>query len=305
MTSPDVLTITGLTVTYAGDARAVREVDLRLPNGSSLALVGESGCGKSTVAKAVLGLLPAGTRVRGSIVVAGTELVGADARTLRAARGRVVGSVPQNPAAACDPLRRVGHHVEEAWRAHGERPPPGAITRLAHELGIPAAAGRLRQRPHQWSGGMLQRATIAAAIAHEPVLVVADEPSSALDADRADAALERLRRAARSLLLISHDLTVVARHADQVAIVYAGRVVEIGATASVLAAPRHPYTRALVAAAPRPGAGLPPPLPGAPPRPTDDPPGCPFAARCAQADTTCWEERPPLSDGTACWRVGS
>lgn len=296
------LEVEGLEVVYPNGAHALRGLDLVVPSGGVTALVGESGCGKSTVALAVLGLLPRRARVRGSIRVAGAEVVGAAPQELRALRGKAVGLVPQDPVAACDPLRRVGHHVAESWRAHGEPGPPGGAAELVGRLGITDARARLRQRPHQWSGGMLHRATIAAAVAHRPPLLVADEPTGSLDADHARTALDVLRSAADAVLLISHDLGVVREHADRVAIIYAGRVVETGAAREVLSRPAHPYTRALVAAIPTPGAGLPTPLPGAPPRATEEPVGCAFAARCPVADHRC-DSRPPVVAGVACWVV--
>ncbi len=147
---------------------------------------------------------------------------------------------------------------------------------------------------------MLQRATIAAATAHDPPLIVADEPTTALDADRADGVLTDLRATGAAVLLVSHDLTTVAGHADRVAVCYAGRVVELGPTAQVLAAPSHPYTRALLAATPRAGAGLPVPLPGAPPPPTDTRPGCAFADRCPEVGLGCTAVLPVLEGGVAC-----
>jgi peptide/nickel transport system ATP-binding protein len=294
------LAFDGVWVTYPRGAVAVRGASLVVRDGECVALVGESGSGKTTMARAALGLLPAGATVTGSIRVAGAEVVGADERALRRLRGLGVGYVPQDPFDACDPLRRVGHHVAEAWLAHGARPPAGAVARLVGRLGIPAR--RLRQRPHQWSGGMLQRATIAAAGAHEPPLTIADEPTSALDADRAGDILVALRQASRSLLLLTHDLRLVAAHADRIAVCYAGRIVETGDAGDVLERPRHPYTAALVAAVPRPDDGMPAPLEGAPPDPARPVPGCPFSPRCPLADDRCRDE-PPLRDGVACWRA--
>ncbi|QSB16817.1 ABC transporter ATP-binding protein [Natronosporangium hydrolyticum] len=299
------LVVTDLHVTYPGEVRAVRGVSLQIAAGETLALVGESGCGKTTVLRTVLGLLPAGSAVSGSVLVAGTEVVGASTGTLRTLRGLGVGYVPQEPFAAFDPVRRVGHHLAEAWRVHGRRPAAGELVRALEEHGIPEPADRLRQWPHQWSGGMLQRATIAAATAHRPPLVVADEPTSALDADRADAVLADLRRSSPSLLLVSHDLSLVARHADRMAVCYAGQVVETGVAAEVLAAPRHPYTRALVAAVPQPGSGrLPEPLAGSPPRLGAELAGCAFAPRCRWREDGCDDQTPPMTGGLACWVVG-
>ncbi|UGQ12197.1 ATP-binding cassette domain-containing protein [Yinghuangia sp. ASG 101] len=252
MTPPPVLDITGLHVTYANGAVAVRGTDLTVSAGEALALVGESGSGKTTVAHAVLGLLPRGTATTGSITVAGRELVGADRKTRQALRGDAIGYVGQDPFTAFDPRLRVGTSVAEAWRAKGRTPPPGAVTERLTALGIPDAEAAARRHPHTWSGGMLQRAAIAAATAHDPALVVADEPTSALDADLADATLAHLRATGAALLLITHDLRLAARHADRVAVMYAGRITETGPATAALTTPRHPYTQALTAALPRP-----------------------------------------------------
>ncbi|SDS56103.1 ABC transporter ATP-binding protein [Jiangella sp. DSM 45060] len=302
VTAP-VLSVDGLDVTYANGARAVRELSLDLGDGECLALVGESGCGKTTVARALLGLLPRRTRVAGSVRIRGTEVVGASSRRLRRLRGTDVAYVAQDPYAACDPLRTVAHHVEEGWRAKGQRPPDGQVTARLAELGIEDAQHRARLRPHQWSGGMLQRATIAGATVHGPALTVADEATSALDADLSDGVLSALRAASNALLLVSHDLALVAKHADRVAVMYHGRVVETGRTGDVIGAPRHPYTRALLLAAPRPGAGLPRELPGTPPSLADRLPGCSFAPRCAHSGDQCRELLPLLTDGVACHAV--
>lgn len=290
-----------VTVTYPGGGRAAREIALDVAAGECVALVGESGCGKTTIARAAVGLLPAGTAVTGSIRVGRTEVVGASRRTLRTLRGREIGYVGQDPYDACDPLQRVAAHVAEAWRAHRWRPPAGAVSARLERLGIPAPQSTARRHPHEWSGGMLQRATIAAASAHTPPVLIADEPTTALDADRADGILRELRATGAALLLVSHDLRTVAGHADRVAVCYAGRIVELGSATRVLEHPSHPYTRALLAATPRPGHGLPDPLPGAPPPPTDTRPGCPFADRCAETAPECRVHEPRLgTGGVAC-----
>jgi peptide/nickel transport system ATP-binding protein len=293
------LEIRALRVTYAGRRSAVLDVSLDIPAGECLALVGESGSGKSTIALAVLGLLPRRTEVTGSITLAGRELVGAGEKTLRAVRGRGVGYVAQDPMQTFDPLRSVGSSVSEAWRVHDLRAAADAIPARLSALGIDRAATRARHRPHQWSGGMLQRASIAASAAHHPAVIVADEPTSALDADRADAVLESLRSTGAAILLISHDLALVGRHSDEVAVLYAGRLVERGLSSVVLAKPRHPYTAALLAASPRPGAGLPTPIPGSAGQ--HDGSGCAFAPRCERASDACRAEDPELTDGVACW----
>lgn len=301
--APSVLAIDDLSVAYANGATAVRGISLTVHEDECVALVGESGCGKTTVALTILGLLPGRARATGSVRVRDTEVVGASRRVLRGLRGVEVGYVAQDPFAACDPLRSVGHHVSEAWTAKGTRPPNGEVATRLTALGIDHAERRAKGRPHQWSGGMLQRATIAAASVHRPALTVADEPTSALDADRSDGVLEALREASNALLLVSHDLALVARHADRVAVMYHGRIVETGATGEVIGAARHPYTRALIAASPRRGHGMPKELPGAPPSLLADLPGCSFAPRCPHSSDVCADSRPRLEGGVACHHV--
>jgi peptide/nickel transport system ATP-binding protein len=247
--SAPLLRLRGLSVRYSSGPLVLDGLDLDVHPGECLALVGESGCGKTTLARAVLGLLPRHATVTGAIELRGADILRAAPRERRELLGRHLGYVAQDPYAACDPIRTVRHHVEEAWRAHGETPAPGAVAERVGALGIGAAATRLRDRPHQWSGGMLQRASISAATVHDPELVLADEPTSALDAELADGVLEAIRRASRSLLLISHDLRLVEHHADRIAVLRDGRIVETSPTATLTAAPHHDYTRVLLTAA--------------------------------------------------------
>ncbi len=237
-----VLRFDNVTITYPNGCAAVREVSLQMAAGECLALVGESGCGKTTMAKAALGLLPRGTKINGSIRIGEVEVIGATEATLRNLRGLQVGYVAQEPFSACDPLRSVGDHVAEAWRAQGMRPPLGAVQARLTKLGLAASA---QQYPHQWSGGMLQRAVIAAAAAHQPPLIIADEPTSALDAEFADVTLQALRATGAAILLITHDLRLAARHADRIAVCQHGQIVESGAAATILASPQHAYTMTL------------------------------------------------------------
>jgi ABC-type glutathione transport system ATPase component len=209
MTTP-LLRIRGLAVRYSSGPAVLDGLDLDVHAGECLALVGESGCGKTTLARAILGLLPRHAAVTGTIEFGGNDISRASAKSRRALLGNHLGYVAQDPYAACDPIRTVRHHIEEAWRAHGASVPPGVIEQRISALGIGAAATRLRDRPHQWSGGMLQRASISAATVHDPELVLADEPTSALDAELADGVLHAVRRASRSLLLISHDTSTPA-----------------------------------------------------------------------------------------------
>jgi peptide/nickel transport system ATP-binding protein len=193
--------------------------------------------------------------------------------------------------------------VEEPWRARRLRPARDEAASRVEALSIAEAGLRLRQRPHQWSGGMLQRATIAAANAHRPVLTIADEPTSALDAELADGVLAAIRADSSSVLLISHDLRVVAEHSDRVVVLYAGRIAETGATTAVITQPRHPYTQALLAASPRPDGTPTQALAGEPPSPRQPLPGCAFASRCPRVLPVCDTAQPELIDGVACWAV--
>lgn len=238
-------------ITYANGFCAARDVSFAVEAGECLAIVGESGSGKTTLARAALGLLPAKASVSGSIRVAETEIVGASNRTLRSLRGLVVGFVAQDPFAACNPLARVNSHIAEAWRVHALEPPENSIVDSLEKLGIENAAIRARKYPHEWSGGMLQRATIAAATAHRPRLIIADEPTSALDASRADSILTILRLTGAAVLLVSHDINLVARHAQRIAVCYDGQIIEINSVREVLERPRHPYTISLLNSVPR------------------------------------------------------
>ncbi|WP_373355928.1 ABC transporter ATP-binding protein [Pseudoroseicyclus sp. CXY001] len=257
-----LLTCEALTVSYPGGGTPVRGASFAVAPGECFALVGCSGSGKSTIARALLGLHGAETRLCGGLRLGGRDLLTLDAAGWRQLRGREIGYVGQNPWSACDPLRPVRDHVDSAWRAHGLSPPPGAAEARLTALGIPEAAARLPLAPHAWSGGMLQRASIAAAHALAPRLVVADEPTSALDADRAEAVLAALKGQG-AVLLISHDIALVMRMADRIGILHEGRIVETGTPEELRRAPAHDETRRLLgAAAPLPKGAAPgrPPL---------------------------------------------
>ncbi|MGV9268790.1 ABC transporter ATP-binding protein [Kitasatospora sp. NPDC003701] len=302
-----LLAVRDLRVDFAGPrgatVPAVRGVDLSLRRGETLGIVGESGSGKSVTALAVLGLLPGTARVQGSVALDGKELVGLPGRELAAIRGRRVAMVFQDPLSAFTPVYRIGDQIVEALRIHQRLDKPSARKRAAELLdlvGIPAPERALDSFPHEFSGGMRQRAMIAMAIANDPDILLADEPTTALDVTIQAQVLDVLRTAQRetgaALVLVSHDLGVIAGMADRVAVMYAGRVVETAGVDELFAAPRHPYTLGLIGAVPRlDGRGGPlVPIPGAPAPMAELPTGCPFAARCPLVEERCRTAEPGL-----------
>ncbi|HEY8393575.1 MAG TPA: ABC transporter ATP-binding protein [Thermaerobacter sp.] len=303
--------------TQRGEVPAVRGVDLTVRPGEAVALVGESGSGKTMTARAVTGLVPEpGRVVGGRIRFAGRDLSRLSPAEWRSLRGREIGMVFQDPMTSLDPLFTVGDQVIEAIRAH--RRVSGARAReRAEELlalaGLPQPRDRLRQYPHHLSGGMRQRVLIAMALAAPPRLIIADEPTTALDVTiqaQILALLDNLRRrTGAALLLITHNLGVVAELADRVYVMYGGRIAESAPAEALFRRPAHPYTRALLAAVPDPegAAARPPePIPGEPPDPLRLPRGCPFADRCPEALDRCRDEPPPFFPAgpghvAACW----
>jgi oligopeptide/dipeptide ABC transporter ATP-binding protein len=295
MTDGAFLEIRDLRVDFGTGREAVRGVDLRADRGETVALVGESGCGKSLTALALLGLLPPGANATGSAVLDGTELIGRDERALRRIRGDRAAMVFQDPMSSLNPTTAVGAQIAEVLAIHtGMR--RAERTRRAVELmesvGIPDAAARARQMPHQLSGGMRQRVMLSIALAGRPDLLVADEPTTALDVTVQAQVLALLRERARDtvLLFITHDMGVVAEIADRVAVMYAGEVVETGDVRAVLDSPRHPYTAALLRSVPdpdRPVAGELPTIPGQVPAVGEYVEGCAFRPRCERASDRC------------------
>ncbi|MBK6016062.1 ABC transporter ATP-binding protein [Streptomyces sp. MBT53] len=320
VTEPPLLTVEGLDVTFRrrGEVRAVRDVSFTIGRGECLAVVGESGSGKSVTARTLLGLTGTHSTVRARrLDFDGTDLGALSERGWRAVRGRRIGLVLQDALVSLDPLRTVGAEVRETLLTHSLARGAEADERtlaLLSDAGIPDPARRAAEYPHQLSGGLRQRALIASALSGSPELLVADEPTTALDVTVQAQVLDLLGglvRAGTALLLISHDLAVVARLADRVAVMYGGLIVEQGPARDVLKDPRHPYTRALLAAVPTIGSkgqalSVAVPEQGE----AAGPAGCPYAARCAAADTRCRTELPvAASDGdghlTLCWYPGT
>ncbi|KOG65688.1 ABC transporter ATP-binding protein, partial [Streptomyces griseoflavus] len=306
-----VLQVTDLHVTFPGETgpvHAVRGLSYAVRPGEVLGIVGESGAGKSAAAQAVLGLLPDGTEVRGSVELDGRELLGLDDAALSGIRGNGIGMVFQDPLSALTPVYSVGNQLVEALRVHQDLSRKAARTRAVELLdlvGIPDPQRRADAFPHEFSGGMRQRAVIAMAIANDPRVIVADEPTTALDVTIQAQILDVLKTAREvtgaAIVLITHDLGVVAGFADRVQVMYAGRPVEYGTVDEIYYRPRMPYTIGLLAATPRldgpVGAPL-VPIHGAPPSLSSLPPGCPFAPRCPVAVGRCREIEPVPAGGT-------
>ena len=300
--SEPLLQVRDLRVTFRGGVEAVSGVDLDVGRGEVLGVVGESGSGKSVALKAVLGLLPPTARVTGSVRFRGRELLGASDRAMRRLRGGPVAMIFQDPLSALNPVVPVGAQIAEALRLH-DRSMRGArararVAELLDRVAIPQAAERARAYPHEFSGGMRQRAMIAMAMANDPDLLIADEPTTALDVTVQAQILDLLRdlreRRGLGLVLVTHDLGVVAGVADRVAVMYAGRIVEEAPVDALFADPRHPYTRGLIASVPTlgPRRDRLRAIEGAPPDPSARPPGCAFAPRCPIAAERCRTETP-------------
>ena len=302
------LRVRGLKVSFVGTGRpvpAVRGIDLDVAAGEVLGIVGESGSGKSVTALAISGLLPPEARLEGSIELDGVEITTLDAESLRRMRGRDVGMVFQDPTTTLNPVFTIGRQVIEGQVAHGQVPAARAAERaveLLREVDIPDPQGRAQQYPHQFSGGMRQRAVIAMAMSGRPRLIIADEPTTALDVTVQAQVLAVLARRQKdtgaAVILITHDLGVVAEVADRVAVMYGGRVVETGTVREIFKRPRHPYTVGLLRSIPRLDGGSERlvPIVGQPPTPARLPSGCTFHPRCAlgRERAPCQQQEPPL-----------
>ena len=286
--------------TRAGVIKAVDGVSFDLARGEIMGLVGESGSGKTVTGFSLLGLVdPPGRIVDGFIKLNGIELTSLSDTALRSLRGREISMIFQDPIATLNPMLTIGQQMKLAIDAHEQLSNRAAAARAAEllsQVGIPSAAERLRAYPHEFSGGMRQRVAIAIALLHRPAVIVADEPTTALDVSIQAQILFQMRDLARetgtAMIWISHDLAVVSSLASKLAVMYAGRIVEQGQTAALLRDPRHPYTAGLIASLPamaKPGAPL-AQIPGATPSLLSLPPGCPFAPRCARATDVCKNE---------------
>ena len=297
-----------------GIVQAVRGVELDVMPGEMVGVVGESGSGKSVTFLGMLGLLPSTARMSGSATVNGVQMVNASNKTMRSIRGRQVAMIFQDPLSALNPVYRIGDQIVEMIRTHQHVSKAEAhahAVELLNIVGIPQPATRAKQYPHEFSGGMRQRAMIAMALANDPDVLIADEPTTALDVTVQAQILEVFQKIQREMnkavVMITHDLGVIARVTDRVQVMYAGRVVERSTIDHLFAAPTHPYTEGLLRSLPRVGQERLLPILGSPPTMLEPPSGCGFAARCEHAQPKCSESLPELvsfgSSSTACIRA--
>lgn len=305
-----VLEIKNLGIAYGHDTTAtqvVYDVSLAVSRGEALGVVGESGCGKSQTMLAALGLLPRGGRITsGQVLLEGQDLIGLSARAMRAIRGSDIALISQDALTSLNPAMTIGTQMAEPMIHYGgmsRSAARGRCIELLELVGIPGAASRLASYPHELSGGMRQRALIAMAISANPKVLIADEPTTALDVTTQSQILRLIdtlrKELGMALVLITHDLGVVAGVADRVAVLYAGRVVETASTEALFAAPRHPYTKALLDSIARlddDALERLNPIPGLPPDPRSPVPGCPFNPRCYYVRDVCRSELPALVD---------
>ena len=303
-----LLSVDGLRVEFSterGTIYAVNGVSFAIAKGETLGIVGESGCGKSVTALALLGILSRAGRVAGGTAMfAGKDLLRLSDRELRAIRGKDIGMIFQDPMTSLNPVHSIGSQIREALTTHVEisgKEADARVIELLDQVGIPSAKARVGDYPHQFSGGMRQRAMIAMALACEPQLIIADEPTTALDVTIQAQILDLLRALVvereTALILITHDLGVVAGMCERVNVMYAGTIVETGDAEQIFARPRHPYTLGLLQSVPRLDVGRQlalHPIPGQPRNMLSPPAACPFAPRCRYSLQICTEELPEL-----------
>ena len=304
--------------TYAGEVKAVRGVDFVVKEGETVAIVGESGCGKSVTAKSIMKLLPSPPvkYKQGFIEFNGKNLLTASEKEMQKIRGKQISMIFQDPMTSLNPTSKIGSQITEAIMRHnriGRKEAHDQAVNMLELVGIPQPAKRINQYPHEYSGGMRQRAMIAMALACNPRLLIADEPTTALDVTIQAQILELMKdiqqKTGTSIILITHDLGVVAEMCDRVVVMYAGQVVETGTVQKLFANPQHPYTKGLLKSIPRLDMDKQQPLSpiiGTPPDLMDPPKGCPFYARCIYAMNICQEHNPALEEmgsgqHAACW----
>jgi peptide/nickel transport system ATP-binding protein len=303
----DLLVVDNLTVTFPTDdgmVKAVRGVSYTVRAGDSLGIVGESGSGKSVSSMAVMGLLPKNARLTGSIKFRGRELIGLSEKEFAQLRGDKIAMIFQDPLTSLNPVYSIGFQIAEAVLAHNDVSKDAALERAVELLGIvgiPFPEQRVNNYPHELSGGMRQRVVIAIAMANNPDVIIADEPTTALDVTVQAQVLEALEAAREetgaALILITHDLGVIAGHADRISVMYAGKLVETGTTEDVFYRPRMPYTLGLLGSLPRldqQERQRLTPIQGSPPSLLNLPPGCPFTPRCPLAEEICDRDEPEL-----------
>jgi len=327
MTANNVLlSIEGLKVSFfteRGEVRAVDGVDYQVHEGKTLAVVGESGCGKSVTALSILQLIPdpPGRIVAGRICFRGTDLLGLSEKQMRSVRGNDIAMIFQEPMTSLNPVYTIGDQIVEAIQLHRDVRAAAArdlAIEMLHQTGIAEPAQRTREYPHQMSGGMRQRVMISMALSCDPALLIADEPTTALDvtiqAQILDLLKELQRRTNMSVMLITHDLAVVAENADEVVVMYASRIVEKAGVEEIFDEPLHPYTQGLLRSLPKLGIRRDrlEVIPGVVPDPLDFPTGCKFHPRCPYAsdDSRCQSQEPPLEQvrpgrWAACWKIES
>lgn len=312
-----VLSIKNLHVTFPtalGEVRAVRGIDIDVEASELMGVVGESGSGKSVTFLAAMGLLPSKARISGSVTIDGQELIGASSKVIRSVRGKSMSMIFQDPLSALNPVHRVGDQIVEMIQAHSNATDAEAWKRsveLLDIVGIPQPDDRAAQYPHEFSGGMRQRVVIAMAIANDPKVLIADEPTTALDVTVQAQILEVIQRIQdrfkTAVVLITHDLGVIARVAHRVNVLYAGRNVERATVDELFAQPTHPYTQGLLASLPHEGQRRLTPITGFPPNMLAPPPGCGFAPRCSFVTSECEVSIPDMrafkSSATACVRA--
>jgi len=295
--------IKNLTVTFptlAGPVYAVRDISFTIPDSKTVAIVGESGCGKSVTAHSIVGLNPS-CETRGSILFNDADLLKLDEKAMRSVRGRDIAMVFQNPMTSLNPTMRIGKQIAEGIRRHRSANRKQALTQAAEMLklvGIDPA--RINHYPHQFSGGMRQRVMIAIALACHPQLLIADEPTTALDVDTQEQILTLIKKLQKqlkmSMIFITHNLKLIEGLCDEVIVMYAGKIVETGTVDKIFSSPIHPYTQALLGAIPKSGKPL-QTIAGQPPDMHTSLAGCPFCPRCPHAMKICQREEPP----SFCW----